>query len=121
DAYSGGQPAAADAGGASPVSAEPPVVPAKLSDSVHGQCAKCLLENCPTERRACLASPRCRALLTCQAECSDPSCIENCRSDVPASPVFEDYFACAFNTTFWNPISSRCQKECAAGDDWDCV
>jgi hypothetical protein len=101
-------------------SAEMPIVPAHLSPPIASTCEKCMLQNCVPERNACVASARCRALLSCEAACSDPNCLANCAADYPPSLAFDDYFGCAFGTTYGKP-QSKCPSECAAGQDWDCV
>lgn len=122
------RPETSDASGASDAALQPPILPARPDEGRVDDCTACVEANCADEREVCLGSERCRDMLWCTSECSDPSCIAECEDahpDSSYSPYFRDYFNCAFSTwtiarTSPAPVTA-CLEACGAGQNWECL
>jgi hypothetical protein len=92
-------------------------------------CTQCAADACADERAACLADPRCRRLLECHSQCSDPACRARCgsyaTSETPIqssvhqlhradeSERFSLYSECV--------AEASCRVACGLGVSWSCL
>jgi hypothetical protein len=111
-------------GGASRTT-ELPLLPALPDVERIKACEECAGSQCPDQRSACVADERCRALLKCHGECSDPGCIFACRDTHAPSLAFDDYFACVLGTTAVLMQRGRgvslCTEACGVGRNLACA
>lgn len=97
-------------------------LPADPGSDVIDECRACAEEHCSDQLRVCEENPRCRAMLSCSSDCSDPACLADCKDTLPPSPAYDALFNCVYLPVGLeiDADASACTYECKVSQHWGC-